>query len=36
MKIRKCKKSDIAEVYSLICELEKTKFNYKDFSIAFK
>ncbi len=34
MKIRKCKKNDVNEVYDLICELEETKLNYEEFKTA--
>lgn len=33
--IRKCRANDINQVYSLICELEGTNFNYNDFEVAF-
>lgn len=35
MEIRKCKENDSKEVYKLMCELENTTFNYKEFEIAF-
>jgi len=35
MTIKKCEINDIKKVYDLICELEDTKFDYKDFEIAF-
>lgn len=36
MKIRKCKETDILEVYNLICELKDKTLDYSNFEIAFK
>lgn len=35
MEIRKCNKSDIKDVYNLICELKNKEFDYTKFEIAF-
>lgn len=35
MEIRRCKETDIREVYNLICELEETEFDYTKFKAVF-